>query len=82
MAAGSPAMTATVRRFASPRARAQARASGVSLDEVAGSGPGGRIVVKDLAGLHAKAARPAPPPVGEPARPTRYIEVPHGIGRQ
>lgn len=82
MAAGSHAMTATVRRFASPRARAQARESGVALDGVAGSGPGGRIVVKDLAGLHAKAARLAPPPVGEPARPTRYIDVPNGIGRQ
>ena len=51
----------TGRLFASPRARMRARERGVDLRQVVGSGPGGRIVERDV--LAYKEARPRATPV-------------------
>jgi pyruvate dehydrogenase E2 component (dihydrolipoamide acetyltransferase) len=67
--AGSPAGAATGpvtlpsdRRVASPRARRSARERGIDLARVTGSGPGGRIVERDL---ESAAAAPRLTPVAE-----------------
>jgi pyruvate dehydrogenase E2 component (dihydrolipoamide acetyltransferase) len=52
------------RAKASPLARRMAREAGVDLSQVAGSGPGGRIVKADVT-----AAAPPPEPTREPAAP-------------
>lgn len=54
----------TRRLPASPRARKLALQRGISLEEVAGSGPGGRILAEDVARV---AAPTAPPPTLPPA---------------
>jgi pyruvate dehydrogenase E2 component (dihydrolipoamide acetyltransferase) len=71
------------RVFASPLARKLARAAGLSVAEIPGSGPGGRIVRRDVEAAVAQrtaagaaAGPPAPPPPSPPA-PVRYTEVPH-----
>jgi pyruvate dehydrogenase E2 component (dihydrolipoamide acetyltransferase) len=61
----------------SPRARRQARRLGVDLATVQGTGPGGRIVEKDLLDL---APPPVPPPVApevppRPATPTPQADT-------
>lgn len=62
---------------ASPLARKIAAASGVDLSQVRGSGPGGRVVAKDLDSIPTEAARPAmTAPVAMPALP-----VPDGAKR-
>jgi pyruvate dehydrogenase E2 component (dihydrolipoamide acetyltransferase) len=43
-----PLATQTDRLFASPRARMRAREHGVNLSQIAGTGPGGRIVERDV----------------------------------
>lgn len=43
---------------ASPLARKRARAAGISLDELDGSGPGGRIIAKDVASAESFTATP------------------------
>jgi pyruvate dehydrogenase E2 component (dihydrolipoamide acetyltransferase) len=48
----APLHPATGRLFASPRARKAAREKGVDLAQVTGSGPGGRIVERDVLRLH------------------------------
>jgi pyruvate dehydrogenase E2 component (dihydrolipoyllysine-residue acetyltransferase) len=50
--APAPLHPATGRLFASPRARKTAREKGVDLAQVTGSGPGGRIVERDVLRLH------------------------------
>jgi pyruvate dehydrogenase E2 component (dihydrolipoamide acetyltransferase) len=67
------------RIFASPLARRLARDAGVALDAIAGTGPGGRIVRRDV---EAAARRPAAAgqaaPVPAPAAPPEaWTEVPH-----
>ncbi|NCT90965.1 pyruvate dehydrogenase complex dihydrolipoamide acetyltransferase, partial [Cellulomonas sp. APG4] len=61
-------------RFVSPLARRRARGAGVSLDGVVGTGPGGRVVRRDVDRLVAEAPRaaatPAPAPSGVPAPPS------------
>jgi len=44
------------RMFASPRARRRARELGVALDQVRGTGPGGRIIEADVEGVQATPA--------------------------
>ncbi|NYF09865.1 pyruvate dehydrogenase E2 component (dihydrolipoamide acetyltransferase) [Leifsonia sp. AK011] len=84
-AAPAPAPAAAVadsgeRQFASPLVRRLARERGLDLSGVRGSGPGGRIVRRDLDALPAAvasappAAAPAPVPSAAPAEAT---EVPH-----
>lgn len=64
------------RQFISPLVRRLARERGLDLASVAGSGPGGRIVRRDIEGL---AAAPAPVAAATaPAAPTaETIEIPH-----
>lgn len=84
------AAAAPPRLFASPLARRLAREAGLDLASLQGSGPGGRIVERDLAQVRAPAPAPAsifvPPP---PADATRqlfelgsYEEVPHDSMRR
>ena len=69
------------RIFASPLARRLARDAGLSLAEIAGTGPGGRIVRRDVAAAGAQrpvvaaAARHAAPVAPETA--SGFTEVPH-----
>ncbi|MEV4596676.1 dihydrolipoamide acetyltransferase family protein [Amycolatopsis sp. NPDC049253] len=50
------------RIFASPLARKLLKEAGIGLEEVAGTGPNGRIVRKDVEAAIARADRPAPAP--------------------
>ncbi|MEV0069078.1 MULTISPECIES: dihydrolipoamide acetyltransferase family protein [unclassified Amycolatopsis] len=61
------------RIFASPLARKMLKEAGIGLEEVAGTGPNGRIVRKDVEAAIARADRPAPvtpqpEPTPQPAR--------------
>jgi pyruvate dehydrogenase E2 component (dihydrolipoamide acetyltransferase) len=65
------------RIFASPLARRMARDAGVALDEIAGTGPGGRIVRRDV---EAAGRRPVAAPATVPApaaAPGTWTDVPH-----
>jgi len=90
----APAAHAGARVFSSPLARKIAVDSGISIDSIAGTGPGGRIVRVDVeravaaaraiapesvpAGSAARAAAPAPVPV-----PTGgYTDTPHSSMRR
>lgn len=58
------------RRFASPLVRRLARERGLDLARITGTGPGGRIVRRDLDGVDAAAASTAPEPTrGETTTP-------------
>jgi pyruvate dehydrogenase E2 component (dihydrolipoamide acetyltransferase) len=77
--AGSPAAAATGpvtlpfgRRVASPRARRAARERGIDLARVAGSGPGGRIVERDL---ETATASPRLTPVAERMAGEMQVEL-------
>ncbi|MBB2204970.1 pyruvate dehydrogenase complex dihydrolipoamide acetyltransferase [Gluconacetobacter takamatsuzukensis] len=56
----TPAMARHHRLFASPVARRLARARGLDLSQVTGSGPGGRILRRDVESALPPAAQPAP----------------------
>jgi len=82
----TPPTNDSSRQFASPLVRRIAKQQGLNLRGVAGSGPGGRIVRRDLAGLSpatgAVAARaPAQAPAAGPAPSTapraENLEIPH-----
>ncbi|MGY1808503.1 dihydrolipoamide acetyltransferase family protein [Blastococcus sp. SYSU D00669] len=69
------------RIFSSPLARRLAREAGVALESITGTGPGGRIIRRDV-----EAARTAPAPAPEPApvaaaaraeEPAGWTDVPH-----
>lgn len=82
VSAPPPAATVekTKRLFASPLVRRLAAEDGIDLNDVAGSGPNGRIVRRDLA-RHVEALGPAPvpaPPVSAPpiVAETAYVDVP------
>lgn len=81
VAASTPAAESGGRQFVSPLVRRLARERGLDLSAVAGSGPGGRIVRRDIEGLAAAVApatsasvAPAAPAVSAPASTT---EIPH-----
>lgn len=62
----APSQPSTGRVFISPIARTLLRRAGIPFDEVAGSGPGGRIVRKDVeAAIAARTSAPPPVPVGD-----------------
>jgi pyruvate dehydrogenase E2 component (dihydrolipoamide acetyltransferase) len=69
------------RIFASPLARKMLKEAGIPLDAVAGTGPNGRIVRKDVEAAIARAKRPvAPVPVAPTAvtsNPGGFEEIPH-----
>ena len=69
----------TSRRFASPRSRALAREHGLDLQDLAGSGPNGRIVRQDVEAALKSPGQGAPATV---ERPTRYEDVSHTLGRK
>ncbi|HLS03242.1 MAG TPA: dihydrolipoamide acetyltransferase family protein, partial [Actinomycetales bacterium] len=67
----APTRSEQARLFASPIVRRMAREEGVEISELEGTGPGGRIVRRDLeAYLKQRGAQPAAGPAPEPARPT------------
>ena len=67
------------RRFASPRARAAARAQGIDLAQIVGTGPNGRVVLQDL-GTADTTRLAVAAPVGQ--RPTHYEDIPNSLGRK
>jgi pyruvate dehydrogenase E2 component (dihydrolipoamide acetyltransferase) len=75
-AAADPVATGRVK--ASPYVRKLAREQGVNLAGMAGSGPNGRIVARDLEGRPAPAAAPAaaPPAAAAPAGAPSALEAP------
>jgi pyruvate dehydrogenase E2 component (dihydrolipoamide acetyltransferase) len=66
------------RLFASPLVRRMAREQGLDLSAVKGTGPGGRIVRRDIEGLEA-APKTAAAPAPKAAQPTAggFTDVPH-----
>jgi pyruvate dehydrogenase E2 component (dihydrolipoamide acetyltransferase) len=72
---GDGADSTPARRFTSPLARKMAREAGLSLDGISGTGPGGRIIRKDVqAALDDRAAAASVPEPGHaspPASPPR-----------
>jgi pyruvate dehydrogenase E2 component (dihydrolipoamide acetyltransferase) len=64
------------RIFASPLARRIARQDGIDLTQLKGSGPHGRIIVRDLEGVRAAPAEAAPAPKAAPATPKPPAEAP------
>jgi len=75
--AGAPAVAAGAgdgRLKASPLARRLASEAGIELSAVAGSGPGGRIVRRDIESATARAGAAAPP-AGAPAAPQLEVYV-------
>lgn len=77
------------RKFASPLARRLAREAELAVEEIAGSGPGGRVVRRDVeaALAHrgvetAENAETAEAETAKTATPTSYTEVPHSRIRQ
>lgn len=65
------------RRFASPLARRLARERGIDLNRVEPTGPGGRIVRRDIDRAHAAASpAPAETPAGDAAGATQH---PHAV---
>ena len=70
-AAPAPAKAATGRVFASPLARRVAKQKGVDIATVAGSGPHGRIVLKDV-----ESAKPGAAPAAAGAKAPAFIAPP------
>ncbi len=64
------------RRRSSPLARKMASELGVNLDGVQGSGPGGRIVAKDVQGAKKQGGAPAPAPALRPAAALESKQIP------
>ena len=64
------------RIFASPLVRKRAREAGIDLTQVTGSGPGGRIVKKDLEAFAAQAPAAAAAPSAAPASAAPASAVP------
>lgn len=76
--AATPPETNGRRLFATPLVRKIAREKGIDLESVNGTGPGGRIVRRDLDRLPAAAA-PAPEPVRVAEKPSAdgdFVDVP------
>jgi pyruvate dehydrogenase E2 component (dihydrolipoamide acetyltransferase) len=65
------------RIFASPLARRLARDAGVTLGGITGTGPGGRIVRRDIEAARRRPAAPTEAAPAPPAAPGTWTEVPH-----
>ena len=67
------------RVFASPIARRLARSAGLSVDELTGTGPNGRIVRRDVEAAQAGQAPAPPAPPGRTAAeaPATWTDLPH-----
>src|SRR5438270_146424 len=69
------------RIFVSPLARRLAREAGLMLTGITGTGPGGRIVRRDVEAARQRPAEPAPV-AAAPAAPAGFTDVPHTPMRQ
>ena len=81
----TPAPNGHGRIFASPLARRLAKERGLELAQIVGTGPGGRIVRKDVESAEvaqpaASAPAPAQPAPAQPA--AGYTDVPHSLMRK
>ena len=66
------------RVFASPLARRLARDAGLSVEQITGTGPNGRIVRRDVERATAEAtATAAPAPAGDTTQAAAFTDVPH-----
>lgn len=61
---------------ASPLARRLARESGIDLNQLTGTGPGGRITKEDVQAFVSTAGAATPPDTEAPAAPEQRVEVP------
>jgi pyruvate dehydrogenase E2 component (dihydrolipoamide acetyltransferase) len=68
------------RVFSSPLARRLARDAGLSIADISGSGPGGRIVRRDVE--RAALATPGTTPGTTPTGPATYDDIPHSRMRR
>jgi pyruvate dehydrogenase E2 component (dihydrolipoamide acetyltransferase) len=75
-ASPAPAANGQNRVFASPIARRLAREAGLSVDELTGTGPNGRILRRDVESAQAALA-PASPARSAAAAPAAWTDVPH-----
>lgn len=87
-AAAQPTVDPNRRLIVSPLAARMAAESGVDLRSISGSGPGGRIIKRDIEGAMGKAAAPAaqrtqlravesrPRPAAVPGQPSTYYDEP------
>ncbi|HIY66357.1 MAG TPA: pyruvate dehydrogenase complex dihydrolipoamide acetyltransferase [Candidatus Agrococcus pullicola] len=74
-----------VRRFASPLARRLAKEHGIPLDQLEGTGPGGRVVRRDVEAYLESSPAEVEPSTAEPAKPSaipatpdaEFEDVPH-----
>jgi pyruvate dehydrogenase E2 component (dihydrolipoyllysine-residue acetyltransferase) len=66
---------ASVAEKTSPVVRRRARELGIDLENVTGSGPGGRVLLEDLARLATKQPAQAAPTTAEPAEADEHPEV-------
>jgi len=88
----APAASSGSRVFSSPLARKIAVDSGISIDSISGTGPGGRIVRADVeravaaapaaAPAPVEAAAPAATPVTVPTPTSGYTDTPHSSMRR
>lgn len=70
---------AVLRRFASPLARRLARESGLDLAGITGTGPGGRIVRRDVEQAIATTPSVASPPVASPSAVSPSVASPSAV---
>lgn len=76
VAVSAPAVAAA-RTFSSPLARKLARESGLELQSIAGTGPNGRIVRRDIEAAVAAGASRSKTAVTPPATSAGYTDIPH-----
>lgn len=76
--AGTPGPPGRVK--ISPKARRHARDLGVAIENIAGTGPGGRIVFSDVEAFAARTAASAPAPAPAPAAAPASAAVPAASG--
>lgn len=76
------AASADIRVFASPLARRLAKARGIDLALLRGSGPHGRVVKRDVEAAHDLAPPPKPSAAPAAAANTGYEEMPHSSMRR
>ncbi|BEP13084.1 pyruvate dehydrogenase complex dihydrolipoamide acetyltransferase [Acidothermaceae bacterium B102] len=79
----APAAESNGRVFSSPLARRLARDAGLEVEELTGSGPGGRIVRRDVEqAIEVRVAVPQHPAIPETPAPGAYQDVPHSRMRR
>jgi pyruvate dehydrogenase E2 component (dihydrolipoamide acetyltransferase) len=78
-----PDANGATRQFASPIARRMAKDAGLALADLTGTGPGGRILRRDVEKAIKTVPAPAAPAAAAAPQPaTGYVDVPHSRSRR